>query len=606
GVDVADVMRGVHLARYFTTRLPDGGRVAAGITSFLWAGCGYGGSCLPKDTQALAAHGAAHGAPMPLLEAVIETNRRQPARMIALLERHFARLAGLRVSVLGVAFKEDTDDVRESPALPIVRALLQRGARVTAYDPVARANGQRALPTAVTWSENLEQALAADAVPLITRWREFERLPALLAGGADAPLVVDGRRMLAPASVPRYAGIGRRGTSAHVTEAMRLAAIKFEFGFESRKRRTPAAGLTPFPCLEFASQLSGHGLRPQWQLLQPGPVRVCQSEHPDGTYGVLAKVSKAGLGKAPLALDHAEGKRAPGGSARGVSVKLPPLPQGPAGRHAAFSPVAKASLLVLLLRLSPVGAITQDLTPSSVQQSGQVIAVGFMDWPRDGAVHKALGVWAKVQLHTERPFLTLVGRARLRPVAADSLWIAFLFPLLGRAGRNADRHIDQGARLPERCAPVGKQCPRKVILRKRAPKAQNAHLIGHAVLGTLASPNAAHPPNTLAYTLGRSHTAVEPSLHHIAAKPPLRRHGRKPACRSRVALLARLHTFCLGHQRSCLGHSRVDRDRQAPVARCATLRETDRRGSFHRLPPLLPVNRSNAVSFGTRFTVPCV
>ncbi|MCS6944484.1 MAG: UDP-glucose/GDP-mannose dehydrogenase family protein [Sutterellaceae bacterium] len=209
GVDVADVMRGVHLARYFTTRLPDGARIPAGITSFLWAGCGYGGSCLPKDTQALAAHGAAHGAPMPLLEAVIETNRRQPARMIALLQRHFPCLAGLRISVLGVAFKEDTDDVRDSPALPIVRALLQHGARVTAYDPVARVNGQRLLPPEVTWVEELEQALAADAVLLLTRWRQFERLPALLAARADPPLVVDGRRMLAPASVPRYDGIGR-------------------------------------------------------------------------------------------------------------------------------------------------------------------------------------------------------------------------------------------------------------------------------------------------------------------------------------------------------------------------------------------------------------
>lgn len=209
GVDVADVMHGVHLARYFTTPLADGERHQAGITSFLWAGCGYGGSCLPKDTQALAAHGATLGAPMPLLQAVIDTNRRQPARMIALLERHFASLAGLRVTVLGVAFKEDTDDVRESPALPIVHALLERGAEVTVYDPVAQNNGRRLLPSCVRWADDLEQALAADAVMLVTRWREFERIPALLTERPAAPLLIDGRRMLPPDSVPRYEGIGR-------------------------------------------------------------------------------------------------------------------------------------------------------------------------------------------------------------------------------------------------------------------------------------------------------------------------------------------------------------------------------------------------------------
>ena len=74
GVDVADVMRGVHLARYFTTTSENGQRTQAPITSFLWAGCGYGGSCLPKDTKALSVHGAGHGAPMPLLDAVIATN----------------------------------------------------------------------------------------------------------------------------------------------------------------------------------------------------------------------------------------------------------------------------------------------------------------------------------------------------------------------------------------------------------------------------------------------------------------------------------------------------------------------------------------------------
>jgi UDPglucose 6-dehydrogenase/GDP-mannose 6-dehydrogenase len=209
GVDVADVMRGVHLARYFTTALEDGRQVKAPISSFLWAGCGYGGSCLPKDTKALSAHGATHGAPMPLLDAVIGTNQAQPARMTALLERHFASLRGLRVALLGLAFKEDTDDMRESPAIPIARDLVERGAHVVAYDPVAANAARAVLPAGIRYAATLDQALSdVDAALLVTRWAEFKRLPELLAKQTRPPLLIDGRRMIEPRSVPNYDGIG--------------------------------------------------------------------------------------------------------------------------------------------------------------------------------------------------------------------------------------------------------------------------------------------------------------------------------------------------------------------------------------------------------------
>ena len=210
GVDVADVMTGVHMARYFTTMLPNGERVKAPISSFLWAGCGYGGSCLPKDTKALSAHGAAHGAPMPLIDAVIETNLKQPARMLAKLQAQFPSLQGVRVTVLGLAFKEDTDDMRESPAIPIVRMLVEQGALVTAYDPIATNAARPLLPDAVAFAVSLAAAVdGAQAVMLITRWEEFQQLPALLKGRAAAPLVIDGRRVLAPDAFARYDGIGR-------------------------------------------------------------------------------------------------------------------------------------------------------------------------------------------------------------------------------------------------------------------------------------------------------------------------------------------------------------------------------------------------------------
>ena len=209
GVDVADVMTGVHMARYFTTTLPGGERVKAPISSFLWPGCGYGGSCLPKDTKALSAHGSAHGLAMPLLDAVIHINLAQPARMISLLERHFASLKGLKVAVLGLAFKEDTDDMRESPAIPIINQLLASGVLVRAYDPIARQAAQALLPAAVQYVDSLDEAVAdVDAALLVTRWDEFRRLPALFGTRADAPLLIDGRRMLARDAVVKYDGVG--------------------------------------------------------------------------------------------------------------------------------------------------------------------------------------------------------------------------------------------------------------------------------------------------------------------------------------------------------------------------------------------------------------
>lgn len=209
GVDVAEVMRGVHLARYFSAQLDDGRRVSAPITAFLWAGCGYGGSCLPKDTKALSAHAAAHGEAMPLLDAVIETNRRQPARLVALLAKHFPKLEGLRVAVLGLAFKQDTDDMRESPAIPIIGMLIDKGAIVTAYDPVAGDTARAELPLQVGFADSLLAAIdGAQAVLLLTRWDEFRQLPQMLAGRANAPLVIDGRRMLERGLLAHYDGIG--------------------------------------------------------------------------------------------------------------------------------------------------------------------------------------------------------------------------------------------------------------------------------------------------------------------------------------------------------------------------------------------------------------
>lgn len=209
GIDVTDVQRGVHASAYLTSKLPDGKRVTAAIASFLEAGCGFGGSCLPKDVAALAARGRGLGLQMPMLESVLAVNRTQPDVMIGLLRRHFPELRGVRVAVLGLAFKPDTDDVRESPAFPIIARLQDAGASIVAYDPVAMEQARPKIPN-VKLAASLEEALeGAEAIVLVTRWEEFRRVPELIAGRSPAPLFVDGRRMLEPSLFARYEGIGR-------------------------------------------------------------------------------------------------------------------------------------------------------------------------------------------------------------------------------------------------------------------------------------------------------------------------------------------------------------------------------------------------------------
>jgi UDPglucose 6-dehydrogenase len=203
GVDVEDVLGIVHLDR----RLAPEGRPAP-IVSFLKAGCGYGGSCLPKDIAGLSSYGRALGEPTPLLEAVVSINAGQAARLVDLVERTLGSLEGRRITVLGAAFKAGTDDLRHSSALTVVRELHVRGAAVVVYDPlVATATLAAQVPAAVTVAATLDDALDGTAACLVTtaapEWNALDEHPA-------RPLVVDGRRALDPARYDgRYVAIGR-------------------------------------------------------------------------------------------------------------------------------------------------------------------------------------------------------------------------------------------------------------------------------------------------------------------------------------------------------------------------------------------------------------
>jgi UDPglucose 6-dehydrogenase len=210
GIDVVDVMRGVHLDKRVTPIMPDSTRVIPGLTTYLAAGCGFGGSCFPKDVRALIAHGKKHGFDMQILDSVMHVNELQPLRVIRLLKNFFSSFDGKTFAVVGLAFKPGTDDMRESPAIPIVNQLLAEGASLKAYDPVARDEAMKLFGNHnIRYPETLEETIRdADAVILLTKWEEFNRLPEMIAHLDVQPVFIDGRRFLDKSHFTRYAGIG--------------------------------------------------------------------------------------------------------------------------------------------------------------------------------------------------------------------------------------------------------------------------------------------------------------------------------------------------------------------------------------------------------------
>lgn len=207
GVDVTEVMEGVHLDKRFSPIL-DSGRVRPSSLSYIEAGCGFGGSCFPKDVKALITYGQDKDQPMSVLKSVIETNQAQPARMIEMAKRHYPSLAGRKVALLGLAFKPGTDDIRESASLAVIGQLRAEGAEITAFDPIAQHETEKHLGAgAIAYAETVEDCVAgAEIVMLMTSWPEFADLPARLAGSDT--LLIDGRRMIPAGAVPRYEGIG--------------------------------------------------------------------------------------------------------------------------------------------------------------------------------------------------------------------------------------------------------------------------------------------------------------------------------------------------------------------------------------------------------------
>jgi UDPglucose 6-dehydrogenase len=202
GADVVEVARGMGLDDRIGSK-------------FLQAGIGFGGSCFPKDVDALKQLAGNSGYHFQLLTAVIEVNDLQKRRVIGKLQKHLGGLAGRRVALLGLAFKPDTDDMREASSLVLSARLLADGASVVAYDPVAEEQA-RSLVSGVEFADTpLGAVRQADAVVLVTEWGEFLELDwREVAEQMRGRLVVDGRNALEPDQIRAakliYEGIGRR------------------------------------------------------------------------------------------------------------------------------------------------------------------------------------------------------------------------------------------------------------------------------------------------------------------------------------------------------------------------------------------------------------
>jgi len=182
GIDVYEVMKGVGLDPRIGPK-------------FLDAGAGFGGSCFPKDVSSLAVLAERAGIEPRILRAVLEVNERQPHRLVALLEQRAGTLAGKRIVVLGLAFKDNTDDVRDSRAIPVIRELLERGARVVAFDPMAGPNMRKIFPSIDYAGSAADALMGADGCLVMTEWPEFSRISHEF-DGMKKRIIIEGRRIL--------------------------------------------------------------------------------------------------------------------------------------------------------------------------------------------------------------------------------------------------------------------------------------------------------------------------------------------------------------------------------------------------------------------------
>src|SRR5712692_2093284 len=201
GCDVHEVARAIGMDRRI------GGK-------FLHPGPGFGGSCFPKDTSALSFIGKQFSSPTRIVDAVIEVNHQQRLAMVPKIENLAEGLAGKRIAVLGLAFKPETDDMRDAPSVEIIRGLVERGAKVSAYDPVAQKEAKKLLPEIEYADDEYAAAEGADVLVFMTEWNQFRALDMdRIRGLMRVPRIADLRNIYEPADMRNlgfeYVGVGR-------------------------------------------------------------------------------------------------------------------------------------------------------------------------------------------------------------------------------------------------------------------------------------------------------------------------------------------------------------------------------------------------------------
>jgi UDPglucose 6-dehydrogenase len=199
GLDEETVMRGVHLDKCWGAPGRDGKSQFAGAVTFLRGGIGFGGSCFPKDLRALRAFASNEGVEVPILSSVLKVNEERAGRVVDLLASQIGVLRGKRIAVLGLAFKPETDDVRESPGVRISKLLLQRGADVVLHDPLVEVDAVRdQLGAGITQADDVATAAAgADTIVIATGWDAYRRLDwDDIASRMRSPVIFDGRQVV--------------------------------------------------------------------------------------------------------------------------------------------------------------------------------------------------------------------------------------------------------------------------------------------------------------------------------------------------------------------------------------------------------------------------
>lgn len=201
GCDVHDVARAIGMDRRIGSK-------------FLHPGPGFGGSCFPKDTRALASVARQFGQPSMIVDAVIEVNRRQRLLMLPKVEKLVGDLKGKSIAILGLAFKPETDDMRDAPAIEIIKGLVEGGASVCAYDPVAMSESALVLPDIEYATDEYEAVSDADALVFVTEWNQFRALDmSRIRDLMKTPKIADLRNIYEPADMRElgfeYVGVGR-------------------------------------------------------------------------------------------------------------------------------------------------------------------------------------------------------------------------------------------------------------------------------------------------------------------------------------------------------------------------------------------------------------